>query len=57
MNVTLLESAMRRSYFTENPLDRFLAEGRFMPRIPEAELDRLKGEVSPVQLIESQDMI
>jgi DNA primase len=38
-------------------LDRFLAEGRFMPRIPASELERLKREVSLLLLIESQEHV
>jgi len=38
-------------YFFIYPLDRFLAEDGFMARIPEAEIERLKNEVSVERLV------
>ena len=35
---------MMLSYFYVYPLDRFLAQRRFMARIPEAEIERLPWE-------------
>ena len=35
-------------------IDRFFTKGRFMPRIPQSEIERLKKEISLVRLIQSQ---
>ena len=38
-------------------LDRFFTKGRFMARIPEAELERLKSEVSVERLVEASGIV
>lgn len=43
---------MQLSYFYSKPIDSFFTESRFMPRIPESEIERLKNEVSVERLVE-----
>src|SRR3989338_481435 len=50
---TLYRTENQRRIFLPNPLTGFLAENGFMARIPEAEIERLKNEVSVERLIEA----